>query len=188
MVTRMGLYGFMGAPIRDAQRVLVAGTSGSGKSTLCRRLRERLELPYVELDSLYHGPHWSELPTFESDVERLITADRWVLEWQYDRVRERLLERCDLLIWLDYPAHVVMWRVVVRTIRRELSQEMLWNGNTEPPLWTVMTNPEHIIRWAWRTHRGYPRRIRRILEERPRLRLVWLRSPRECDALLDRLR
>ncbi len=41
------------------------GTSGSGKSTFARELASRLELRYVELDALHHGPNWSE-PTDES--------------------------------------------------------------------------------------------------------------------------
>ena len=31
-----------------------------------------------------------------------------------------------------------------------LGRQVLWNGNIEPPLWTVFTDPEHIVRWACR--------------------------------------
>ncbi|MDQ2910269.1 MAG: (d)CMP kinase [Actinomycetota bacterium] len=48
-----------------ARRINVKGTSGSGKSTFARELASRLELRYVELDALHHGPNWSE-PTDES--------------------------------------------------------------------------------------------------------------------------
>jgi|GEM_PF-827004 adenylate kinase family enzyme len=181
---QMGLLeveGFVGGAGFD--RVLVAGASGAGKSSLCRRLHERCGLPYVELDSLFHGPNWSELPTFEAEVDGFIANERWVLEWQYDRVRERLLDRCNLLIWLDYPLYIVMWRVVMRTIRRRLARELLWNANVEPPLWTVIINPEHIVRWSWQSHAGYPARIRAILERRPELPIVRLQHPHDLERL-----
>jgi len=46
------------------KRVNVKGISGSGKSTFAVELARRLELPYIELDALHHGPNWSE-PTAE---------------------------------------------------------------------------------------------------------------------------
>jgi adenylate kinase family enzyme len=79
--------------------VTVAGVSGSGKSTLARRLGALLGLPYTEMDALHHGPGWTRRPTFESDVRALVTADRWVCEWQYDDARPLLAARADLLVW-----------------------------------------------------------------------------------------
>lgn len=165
-------------------RALIAGVSGSGKSSLCRRLSRQLGLAYVELDSLFHGPNWSVLPTFELEVERFIAGDRWVTEWQYDGVRERLLARTQLLIWLDYPLHVVMSRVVLRTLLRELTHQPLWNGNAEPPFLTILNNPEHIVRWAWRTRSSYPPRIRDILVERPQLPILRLTHPSQADEVV----
>ncbi len=40
------------------KRVNVKGTSGSGKTTFALELARRLELPFVELDALHHGPDW----------------------------------------------------------------------------------------------------------------------------------
>jgi adenylate kinase family enzyme len=132
-------------------RVLVAGTSGAGKTTVA----ETLGYPYVELDSLHHGPGWTRRPEFEEDVGRVVAGSRWVSEWQYEAVRELLLDRADCLIWLDLPRALVTARVVRRTLRRRVRREVLWNSNMEPPLRTFFSDPDHIVRWAWRTH---PRR------------------------------
>ena len=44
------------------RRVVVYGPSGSGTSTLARALAERLAVPVVELDAIYHGrPGWDDL-------------------------------------------------------------------------------------------------------------------------------
>jgi hypothetical protein len=37
-------------------------------------------------------------------------------------------------------------------LRRRLQRELLWHDNVEPALWTVVTERDHIVRWAWRTH------------------------------------
>jgi hypothetical protein len=58
---------------------------------------------------------------------------------------------------------------------------VLWNGNVEPPLRTLFTDPDHIIRWAWRTHGRGPALVRDIASGFPHLPIVVLRSPREVE-------
>ncbi|MGC9156196.1 MAG: AAA family ATPase [Ferrimicrobium sp.] len=184
----MPLVSEVGALNVQPNRILVAGVSGSGKSSLCRQLHIQLALPYVELDSLFHGPNWSVRTSFEAEVDEFISQDCWVLEWQYDQVRQRLLSRAELLIWLDYPLVVVMKRVIWRTIRRNMRHEPLWNGNVEPPLWTILTNPEHIIRWAWRTRASYPGRIRQVFADHPDLLVLRITDPHDARRVLEALR
>ena len=158
------------------RRIVVAGTSGSGKTTLAALVGARLGVPHVEIDGLYHGPGWTPRPTFEADVRRFTAEPEWVTEWQYTRVRALLADRADLLVWLDLSRATVMRQVVRRTVRRRLGRVQLWHGNLEPPLRTVLTNPEHIVRWAWSTHGKTERRIHEVLERRPDLPVVRLRS------------
>ena len=113
------------------QRVLVNGTSGSGKSTLARLIGEQLDLPYTELDSLFHGPAWVPRETFRQDVDRFSSQDQWVTEFQYDPVRPMLAERADLFVWLDLPRRLVMMRLVRRTLSRRWRRTALWNGGCE---------------------------------------------------------
>ena len=122
---------------RGPRRILVAGTSGSGKTTLAVRIAAVLEVPHVEIDSLFHGPSWTRRRSFEEDVRRFSGESCWVTEWQYDSVRALLADRADLLVWLDLPRRTVMRRVVQRTIVRRLRRQTLWNGNIEPPLRTI---------------------------------------------------
>ena len=137
---------------RNTERILITGASGAGKSTLRETISTTVGLPTVEIDSLHHGPHWTPRPSFAADVERFTAGPRWVIEWQYTEVRALLLDRADTLVWLDHSRWTVTHRVVRRTLRRRIRRLELWNGNYEPPLWTIFTDPEHIIRWSWRTH------------------------------------
>jgi adenylate kinase family enzyme len=170
-------------PLRP-RRVLVAGGSGSGKSTLARRLARQLDLPYTEIDSLYHGPDWTPRETFLQDVRAVAAGERWASEWQYDAARPVLLARCDLMVWLDLPRALTTWRVVRRTVRRRVRREELWNGNREGPLRHVLRDPEHIIRWAWSAHPRAAERMGVILHQRPELPVVRLRSASEMDRWL----
>lgn len=169
---------------RRPSRVLVAGTSGSGKTTLAAAVGARLALPHVEIDGLFHGRGWTPRPSFEADVLALAAGPAWVMEWQYRQVRAALAARADLLVWLDLPRATVLRQVVLRTVRRRLRRTVLWNGNVEPPLRTVLTDPEHIVRWAWRTHRRTAQRVQALAGQRPELPVVRLRSRREVRAWL----
>ena len=164
---------------RRPRRILVAGASGSGKTTLAAGLAPLLDLPRIELDALFHGPAWTPRPSFVEDVRRVTAAPAWVTEWQYGQVRDLLADRADLLVWLDLGRVLVMRQVVTRTVRRSWRREQLWNGNVEPPLRTLLTDPEHIVRWAWSTHGHTGPRVAALRSRRPDLPVVRLRSRSE---------
>lgn len=169
---------------RRPRRVLVAGTSGSGKTTLAARVGALWALPHAEIDALHWGPGWTPRPEFADDVRALAAADAWVTEWQYRAVRRLLLERAEVLVWLDLPTVVVMRQVVVRTLRRRLRRIELWNGNVEPPLRSFLGDPDHIVRWAWRTRRKLDGLDARLADAVPGLVLVRLRSRRDVERWL----
>lgn len=168
-----------------ARRIALTGCSGSGKSTLGRALAARTAIPYTELDALFHGPDWTPRPEFEADVADLATRDAWITDYGYGLARPLLGPRAELLVWLDLPRWRVMTQIVPRTVRRRLARHELWNGNVEPPFHTFFTDPEHIVRWAWRTHAKTGRRVREVAAARPDLPIVRLRSRREVHTWLD---
>lgn len=163
----------------------MAGTSGSGKTTLAARTGDLLRLPHVEIDALFHGPGWTPRPTFEDDVRRFVAEPAWVTEWQYSQVRSLLGAQADLLVWLDLSRSRVMAQVGRRTLQRRLGRQVLWNGNVEPPLWTVLTDPEHIVRWAWSTHARTGERVAALQSQRPELEVVRLRNRTEVETWVN---
>lgn len=169
------------------RRVVVAGATGSGKTTLARHIGAVLGLPVTELDALHHGPSWTPRPEFMADVEAFSSADAWVSEWQYPAARELLADRADTLVWLDVPTRVGLTRVVRRTVARRLRDEELWHGNKEAPLHTVFTDPEHILRWAWRTRHLLRDLVPEAEETHPHLAVVRLHSRSDVDRFVTRL-
>jgi adenylate kinase family enzyme len=167
------------------RRILVTGTSGAGKTTLARALAERLDVPHTEIDGLYHGPDWVPRPEFVAEATALAATDAWIAEWQYSAVKPLFLARADLLVWLDHSRAQVMRQIVPRTLHRRLHRVEMWNGNVEPPLWTIFTQRDHIVRWAWRAHAKTTARMLDVLASHDAPVVVRLRSRREVHGWLD---
>jgi adenylate kinase family enzyme len=165
-------------------KIAVVGTSGSGKTSVARRLAERYDVPHVELDALHWGPNWTPCPAdeFRERVQQALTPDGWVADGSYHgKLGDSVLERADLVVWLDLPFRVVAGRVWVRTLRRIRNREELWGGNRET--WReAFFSRDSLFVWIVTTHRS---RRRRYLERLDRYELVRLRSQREIDAWLD---
>jgi adenylate kinase family enzyme len=154
---------------------------------LARAIAAALSLPYHELDALFHGPEWTPRPEFADDVEAFVSTDNWVAEWQYTPVRARLLERAELMVWLDLPRWRVMTQITRRTVACRLRRTELWNDNIEPPLWRVFTQDDHILRWAWTAHTRSRHHVLNALASPSTPPVLRLRTRREIHTFLTRL-
>ena len=104
---------------RAVQRIVILGGAGSGKSTLARALRSRLDLPVVHLDRLYYGPAWTPVgaEVFRKRVAEALAGERWVVEGTYPDAGSVSLPRADLVLWLERPALLRLWRAWRKTRR-----------------------------------------------------------------------
>jgi adenylate kinase family enzyme len=133
---------------------VIASASGNGKTTFGRALALRLGLPFVELDSLVHGPGWTETPDDElrALVDPIVRSDSWVIDGTYWRKIGRLvLDAADTVVWLDLPLRVWFPRLLRRTWRRRLGRETLWNDNRET-LRNAFWGRESLFVFALRSH------------------------------------
>lgn len=102
------------------ERVLIIGCGGAGKSTLARRLGEKTGLPVVHLDRIWWAPgNWQHLEREEFDRQLLEETEkpRWILDGNFNRTLEMRLEKCDTVIYLDYPRLVCMKNWIGRVIK-----------------------------------------------------------------------
>ena len=166
------------------QRIaIIATASGCGKTTVGRELASRLDVPYVELDAIHWQAGWTELDAAElrRRVEPLVARDAWVIDGSYrGKLGDLVLERADTVVWLDLPRRIWLPRLVVRTLRRALTREELWNGNRES-LSNAVAGDDSLFRFALANER--PRR-HRYPRELDRYRVARLRTPAEVDAFL----
>ena len=171
----------------------MVGNSGSGKSTVARRIGAALGSPVLELDSVFHQPGWQELPEdeFRAQVETFAEQDRWVVDGNYTVVRVPVLwPRATTVVWLDLPQRTVMRQVVLRSLRRVIGRQELWNGNRETWRNLLSWDPQRsIVRWSWTNH-AHNREKCASAGTDPRwrhLRVVRLRSRPEIDEFVASL-
>ena len=116
-------------------RIAITGPSGSGKTTLAAELARTLGLRHVEIDALHHGPNWEScgVEVLTERVRAATEGDGWVTDSTYHTMLgDLIVERADLLVWLDLPIPLVLWRLLGRTHVRSRDKVELWNGNVEP--------------------------------------------------------
>lgn len=163
---------------------MIASASGNGKTTLGRALARRLDVPFVEMDALVHGPDWSETPNDElrALLEPILAGDGWVIDGSYrGKLGNLILDGADLVVWLDQPIRVWLPRLLRRTRRRIRGDEPLWNDNRES--WrTAIVGRESLVVWAVRMHFARRRRYPDVLAP---YNVVRLRSPSEVERWLD---
>ena len=173
------------------RRLAVIGTSGSGKSTLARQIAAAIGAPHIELDALFHQPNWvpADRDAFRAEVSAAIAGPAWVTDGNYSNfLRDIIWPAADEIVWLDYPFRIVVWRLLLRTTRRGIRREVLWNGNRESLRGNFLSRGSLFL-WAKNTHWKHRRDWPVVLAspEMARVRLVRLHRPRDADAWLRAL-
>ena len=164
------------------------GAVAAGKTTLAREIAAQLNAQHIELDALRYEAGWVLVPdeTLRHKAAEWIGPDRWVIDGNYAAVQDLLWVRAQVLVWLDFPLRVVLWRLLSRTFSRIFKGEVFSSGNREQV--TRLLGRQSIVLWAVRSH-GRRRRLYEEMIARPRyahLQVVRLRSPSEVKIWLSR--
>ena len=162
---------------------VITSASGNGGTTFARALAEQLGVPFVELDALNHGPGWVEATPEElhARVAPIVATDSWVIDGSYrGKLGDLVLERTDLVVWLDLPMRVWLPRLLRRTFRRIVRREELWAKNRET-LRGAFIGRDALIPF---TMRHYRRRRRVYPEALGGFNLVRLRTSAEVERFL----
>lgn len=127
------------------QRIHIIGAGGSGKTTLSRQLAAALEVPFYELDVLAYEGGVGRKRSYD---ERMVAlrgvrdGPGWITEGGYLWWIDDLLKEADLVIWLDIPWYVAIWRIIVRHMKAS------WAGNNRHP------GLMNLVRFVW-GYRGF---------------------------------
>lgn len=170
------------------RRIHFTGGPASGKTTAARRVSAGLGLPLFELDQV--------LGDADSDVERIRSENRvsglaaqpaWVSEGVYFDWAQPLLERAEIVVWLDVSWRVASYRIIVRHLKAELRRSNQYPGWRQlKRFWTwsyryYHDSPPHTL-----NEYGAPLTRSRALEELKQYgaKLVVCRTMREVSRLL----
>lgn len=108
----------------------------------------------------------------------------WIVDGNYDsKLGTLVLDRAELIVWLDLPLRTKLMRLVRRTARRIALDEELWNGNRET-LRGALWGTDALFPWAVRTHFHHRRTWPQQLTGRA---FVRLRTAREVEAWISDL-
>ncbi|MEM7506410.1 MAG: adenylate kinase [Pseudomonadota bacterium] len=105
-------------PQGPLRRISVIGNAGSGKTRLARLLGGRLGLPVIHLDRHFFLPGWVARPEpdWAAVVARFAGAESWVIDGNHITYFGARHQRADLILWLDTPVWLSLWRVIRRLV------------------------------------------------------------------------
>ena len=165
------------------ERILVIGSPGSGKTTFSLRLGEALAIPVVHLDRLNRYGNWQTRTKddFEALLREALASDRFIVDGNYARTLPMRLERCDTVVFLDYPTVVSLFGVLSRIIRN--------HGKTRPDMGGNC--PERFdaefICYTLSFNRKNRRLIKEMLNKPPDKRIFMPKSRRQAERVFSEI-
>lgn len=169
------------------QRVAIIGNSGGGKSVLARRVAERFDLPYVEVDRMLWRKGWRLAPDAEyrSEHTRAIAQDRWVMDGlgRRDSIPARLARATDIVL-IALPLWAHFWLAAERQIA--------WaSGRLDAPPAGIPEMPptKGLFRMIWEVDRDWMPQIQALVsaEETRGKTVIRLTSLEELDGFTANL-
>jgi adenylate kinase family enzyme len=104
------------------KKITIFGCPGSGKSTLAKQLSVKLGIPVYHLDLYFWLPGW----VLKDEQERarlfkeMITQDSWIIDGTFGSTTyQQRIEGADLLIYLDFPRWLCLWRCFKRMFQKK---------------------------------------------------------------------
>ena len=126
------------------KRIYIIGNSASGKTSLAKQLSRILRIKSYDLDDFYYERKFSkkrDAKTVEKLVKKVTRTKKWIIEGVYSSCVTCSLDKADLIIWLDYPFHVIASRLIKRQIKmREKLPDLL---DFLHYIWDYYQKPNH---------------------------------------------
>lgn len=166
------------------QRIMIVGQPGSGKSTLARELELRTGLPVVHIDRIHWQAGWIERTREEKTrlCDEVEAREAWIFEGGHSATWPNRLARAEMLIWLDLPIWLRLWRVLRRSaVYHGVSRPDLPEGCPE------RIGPETLpfLRWIWNTRHSARAAMGRLQTRAPaQMPVCHLRSRAEVRRFL----
>lgn len=163
------------------ERILVIGSPGSGKTTFSLRLGEALAISVVHLDRLNWYGNWQtrSKDEFEVLLREALASDRFIVDGNYARTLPMRLERCDTVVFLDYPTVVSLFGVLRRIIRNHGKSRPDMGGNCPERF------DAEFIRYTLSFNRKNRGLIKELLNKSPGKHIFMPKSRRQTDRVFS---
>lgn len=162
------------------RKIALFGPPATGKSTLARWLTEQLGYPHTDLDEILFTPDGPlPLPEFRQQAAQITERDTWIVEGNFSKLADVVWHRADVLVWLDFPLYLIVYRIVRRSLRQLAGRDD--SPQAKRLTWRkAFFNRRSLLRSAIRKYRNNRPRYARQVAETAALgvEIVRLRSPR----------
>lgn len=173
------------------QKINVIGTSGSGKSTFSKKLSTALDIPYIEMDSIFWGKdwYWPKDDIFFSNLRIALSQETWVLDGNYSRTTAIKWKDVDTIIWIDFGFVRTLYQAFSRALKRLITQEELWPGTGNRESLQKLLSKDSIILWTLKNYKKTRIKYQKMMiEDRyQHIEFIQLTSPRACSVFLKRI-
>ncbi len=164
---------------------MIIGSCGAGKSTLSKKVAAMTQLPLIHLDKEFWQPEWvePEKEIWVQKVKELVADEKWIIDGNYSGTYEIRLPRAELVVWLDFPMPICLWRVLKRII--------INYGHTRFDM--AEGCPErfdlafiaYVLHFPWH---GRKRILRKLRASDGKHLILQLKNDKEVNLFLERLR
>lgn len=178
--------------ISEARRIAVIGCPGAGKSTFSRHLAEKTGLPIIHLDFYYHDkimPYYlaKDRVQWLAKLKSLVNEPSWIMDGNYKSTFEMRFETADVVLLLDFPRHLLLWRVFKRRWQYRESSTKTRVGVDMADGWKEKIDWE-FIKMVWNYRRDQLPLIAKIAEDtRSQEKIVTFTSPGQLSRFLETL-
>ena len=137
----------------------------------------------MHLDALFWKPGWVESERQEFGARMLAELEKpaWIMDGNYARTLPVRLEKCDAVIYLDFPRWLCIFGVLKRvlttygTVRPDMPE-----GCPERFDW-------EFLKWVWNFNRNNREKIHAQLDALPADKVIILKNRREAESFLERI-
>lgn len=167
--------------MKNIKRIAIIGNAGSGKSTLALKLHSITKLPVYHLDQYFFMPNWEKPIPEEYKIvhDSLCDKEEWIIEGVNLKLLDYRAARADIIIFLDVPRYICLWRTFKRTI--------VYYGKERPESadgCKEQFNKAYLklIKYIWNFEKEYHPIINEILTKYSREKPIYiLKSRKEID-------
>ncbi len=174
------------------KKINVVGTSAVGKTTFSRKLADKLNLKYIELDDLFWLNDWQESSDedfFQKLQQKIENASNgYVIDGNYTRTTHIKWKEIDTVIWLDLPFSMNLFQSIKRAFKRSFYKENLWENSNNKERFSQLLSRDSIVWWMIKTHAKNRKKYLEMMED-PRyahIQFIRLRSHAEMAHFLNR--
>ena len=173
---------------KEIKRIAIIGNAGSGKSTLTQKLQKITNLPVYYLDQYFWKPGWvrTDPDEYKKSHDAICDKDEWIIDGINLRVMEYRIKRADMIIFLDIPRYICIWRIFKRTFQY-YGKETLSSpkGCPERFNWEFIK----FLKWVWDFKKKYPPAIKELLKKYSDEKQIYVfKTQQEVDAFVKNLK